>query len=169
MANPIIIPSDANLQTSDITTNNVSTSKHGFVPKAPNDTAKFLRGDATWDTPAGGGGLPAFTVSFNGNLYVSTSAYGFIDFVDTKTITRVDIQVGTAPTDATLIVDIHKNGTTIFTTQSNRPMITTGNTEGYTTTIEVAGLVDGDRLEFFVDQVGSTVAGANLGIRVSYS
>ena len=42
---------DANLSTSDITTNDVTTSKHGFVPKAPNDTTKFLRGDATWDVP----------------------------------------------------------------------------------------------------------------------
>lgn len=32
----------------DNTTNDVSTSKHGYVPKAPNDTTKFLRGDATW-------------------------------------------------------------------------------------------------------------------------
>jgi hypothetical protein len=42
---------DANLSTSDITTNDVSTSKHGFVPKAPNDTTRFLRGDATWNVP----------------------------------------------------------------------------------------------------------------------
>lgn len=42
---------DANLSTSDITTNNVSTTKHGFTPKAPNDATKFLRGDATWDVP----------------------------------------------------------------------------------------------------------------------
>lgn len=54
-ANIKALVSDANLSTSDITTNNVSTSKHGFVPKAPNDTAKFLRGDGTWaTTPAGG-------------------------------------------------------------------------------------------------------------------
>lgn len=56
MANPIIIPSDANLQTSDITTNDVSTSKHGFCPKGTNTGTKFLRDDATWATPAGGGG-----------------------------------------------------------------------------------------------------------------
>jgi len=49
------IVTDANLTTSDITTNNVSTTKHGFVPKAPNDTTKFLRGDGTWDVPASGG------------------------------------------------------------------------------------------------------------------
>jgi nitrogen fixation protein len=33
---------------SDVTTNNVSITKHGFAPKAPNDVTKFLRGDATW-------------------------------------------------------------------------------------------------------------------------
>ena len=42
---------------SDNTTNDVSISKHGFVPKAPNDTAKFLRGDAAWAAlPAAGSG-----------------------------------------------------------------------------------------------------------------
>lgn len=36
----------------DITTNNVSTSKHGYVPKAPNDTAKLLDGSGSWATGA---------------------------------------------------------------------------------------------------------------------
>lgn len=35
----------------DNTTQDVSTTKHGYVPKAPNDTTKFLRGDATWAVP----------------------------------------------------------------------------------------------------------------------
>ena len=42
------------LALSDVTTNNVSTTKHGFAPKAPNDTSKFLRGDGTWAVPSGG-------------------------------------------------------------------------------------------------------------------
>jgi hypothetical protein len=40
--------SEAALLLSGVTTNNVSTTKHGFVPKAPNDLLKFLRGDGTW-------------------------------------------------------------------------------------------------------------------------
>jgi len=40
------------LSLSDVTTGNVSTSKHGFVPKAPDDTGKFLRGDGTWAAAA---------------------------------------------------------------------------------------------------------------------
>lgn len=42
---------DSELSLSDITTNDVSTTKHGFAPKAPDDTTKFLRGDGTWSTP----------------------------------------------------------------------------------------------------------------------
>ena len=43
------------LSLSDVTTGDVSTTKHGFAPKAPNDTSKYLRGDGTWAVPAGGG------------------------------------------------------------------------------------------------------------------
>lgn len=41
---------EAKMILADNTTNDVSISKHGFVPKAPNDTTKFLRGDGTWAT-----------------------------------------------------------------------------------------------------------------------
>jgi len=41
----------------DNTNLNVSTSAHGLAPKAPNDTAKFLRGDGTWAVPTGGGDM----------------------------------------------------------------------------------------------------------------
>lgn len=46
---------DATLSTSDITTNNVSTSKHGFAPKAPNDATKYLDGTGAYSVPAGSG------------------------------------------------------------------------------------------------------------------
>jgi hypothetical protein len=45
--------SDANLAVTDVTTNNVSTSKHGFVPKAPNNAAKSLNGAGAWTVPSG--------------------------------------------------------------------------------------------------------------------
>jgi hypothetical protein len=47
---------DATLPTSDITTNNVSTTKHGFAPKLPNDATKYLDGTGAYSVPAGGGG-----------------------------------------------------------------------------------------------------------------
>lgn len=44
---------DSDLSTSDITTNNVSTTKHGFAPKAPNDASKFLDGTGAYSVPGG--------------------------------------------------------------------------------------------------------------------
>jgi hypothetical protein len=41
---------DANLSTTDTTANNSSTSKHGFLPKLPNDSLKVMRGNGTWGT-----------------------------------------------------------------------------------------------------------------------
>lgn len=38
---------ESQLSTSDVTTANVSSSKHGFAPKSPADAAKFLNGGAT--------------------------------------------------------------------------------------------------------------------------
>jgi hypothetical protein len=40
--------SEAAMVLSDVTTNDVSTTKHGLVPKAPNVTSQVLRGDGTW-------------------------------------------------------------------------------------------------------------------------
>lgn len=42
------------LSLSDNTTQNSSSTKHGFLPKLSNDTAEFLRGDGTWAAPAEG-------------------------------------------------------------------------------------------------------------------
>lgn len=53
--------SDANLDVSDITTNNVTISAHGFCPKSDNDVTKFLQADnpPDWAVPDHGslGGL----------------------------------------------------------------------------------------------------------------
>ena len=47
---------EGDLALTNITTANVSITKHGFAPIAPNDTAQFLRGDGSWSA------LPASTI-----------------------------------------------------------------------------------------------------------
>ncbi len=67
---------EAGLSLSDNTTGDVSTAKHGFAPKAPNDTAKYLRGDGTWAAvPAGSGTEKQVTIANN-----SSDASHDIDF-----------------------------------------------------------------------------------------
>ena len=46
---------DATLPFSDITTNNASILKHGFLPKLPNSTLVYLNGVGLWAIPAGTG------------------------------------------------------------------------------------------------------------------
>jgi len=45
--------SDATISTTDITTNNVSITKHGFAPKAPNIATQYLDGTGAYSTPTG--------------------------------------------------------------------------------------------------------------------
>lgn len=85
-----------------------------------------------------------------------------------RTITGVYLHIDTAPTGAALIVDVNVNGTTIFTTQSNRPQIAAGAYSGNSTTIEAATWANGEYITADVDQIGSTIAGSNLTIMVLY-
>jgi hypothetical protein len=78
------------------------------------------------------------------------------------TITNVRASVGTAPTDASLVADVHLNGTTIFTTQGNRPTITTGAYTDLTSAPDVTAIAANDYLTLDVSAVGSSVAGADL-------
>jgi len=87
----------------------------------------------------------------------------------TLTVSKVFLAVGTAPTGAAIIVDIHKSGTTIFTTQGNRPQIAVGEHTGYTTTIDITTLEDGEYLTADIDQIGSAVVGEDLTVHVVYS
>jgi len=84
------------------------------------------------------------------------------------TFRRIALVVETAPTGADLIVDINLNGTTIFSTQANRPKIVAGATQGNTTTFNTLTFAAGDLLRIDIDQIGSSVAGADLWIGVEY-
>jgi hypothetical protein len=83
------------------------------------------------------------------------------------TIMAVRASVGTAPTGSALVVDVNKNGVTIFTTQGNRPSIpAAGNTSGKVANMDVTALADGDYLTVDVDQVGSTTPGSDLTVQI---
>lgn len=91
------------------------------------------------------------------------------------TLKHVRLYCTTAPTGTTstpitgeaLVVDVNKNGTTVFTTQANRPSITaSANSETATTAPDVTAVAAGDRITVDIDFVGSLVAGADLVVNV---
>lgn len=82
-------------------------------------------------------------------------------------ITDIRAYLDTAPTGATFIIDVNKNGTTVFTTQGSRPTIAISGNASTTTAPDVTAVAAGDRITYDVDQVGSTIAGSDLYVSIS--
>lgn len=90
----------------------------------------------------------------------------------TLTIVGVWLSAGVQPTGAPILVDVHKNGTTIFTTQANRPTVAAATNGGtISATPNVTAFAQGDYLTIDIDQVGSTIAGGFLtgGVVLTYA
>lgn len=64
---------DSDLSLSDITTNNATTARHGFVPKLPNDATKFYNGVGAFAVPASGGGGAASIQDNGTTVYIALS------------------------------------------------------------------------------------------------
>ena len=76
--------------------------------------------------------------------------------------------VTVAPVGASATWDINKNGTTIFTTQADRPKILTTATSGAEATPAITRFEVGDVLTVDCDVVGSGTAGTNCTLSIRY-
>ncbi len=121
--------------------------------------------------PAGADGADGAThvvipFSHAGNAVVGSGTMRY--YVDqTWTISTVRASVNVAPTGAALIVDVNKNGTTIFTTQGNRPQIAVSTNTDVSGAPDVTSLASGDYLTVDIDQIGSTIAGSDLVVTIT--
>lgn len=142
---------------------------HGTAPSAPTNgdvwtttTAPYARINGTTKS------LIEKAVPFTqaGTLATGTGKARF--YVEEACVIKsVRASVNTAPTGAAILVDVNKNGTTIWSTQGNRPTIAiSGFTSGSVTNMNTTALAAGDYLTVDIDQVGSTVAGADLTVTV---
>ncbi|HTK39495.1 MAG TPA: hypothetical protein VL362_01380 [Patescibacteria group bacterium] len=118
------------------------------------------------DAAVAGARLPAY--SFSGALEVTAGTHRFYnDSGQSWTINSVRASVGTPPTGSTVLVDINVDGTTIFTTQANRPTIADGGyTSGKITTMDIITVADGSYLTVDIDQIGTTTPGNDLTVQV---
>lgn len=80
------LPTDATLSTSDVTTNNASTSKHGFLKKLDNTATHFMDGTGAWDA-VGDADLAITDVTTNN---ATTSAHGFLKKLDNNAAHYMD-------------------------------------------------------------------------------
>lgn len=148
----------------------------------PNPGVAKINGVAVSGTPAAGQVLVATgssaaswqgdpvqaSFSYSGALAVLTGTDRFYNLTGrTLTVSQVVASVGTAPAGASIIVDVRKNGSTIFTTTANRPSISAGSNFGTNGgTPDVPTIANGEYWTVDVVQVGSTTAGASLTVQV---
>jgi len=101
-----------------------------------------------------------------GTLTATDNASYEVPVPDPWVCERVYINVKTAPSGASLIVDVNLDGTTIFTTQGNRPTITAASTTGNSGKPDVVVFAKNQILSIDIDQIGSSVAGADLIVEI---
>ena len=106
--------------------------------------------------------------SIQGTLAVGADVVPRIIFPHGGTIIRVDASVITAPTGAALRVDLEKNGANSIFDTNDYVEIAIAATEGNSTDMVAVHsvLAAGDYLTVDIDQVGSTIAGADLSVSI---
>ena len=130
-------------------------------------TAKIAAGAVT-PTELGAYGRGAYVWSVAGTQSTGTNKGIVYKAPFAGTWTGGYIVCKTAPTGASLIFDVNKAGTTIFTTQANRPTIAAAATSGTIVAPDVTAIAAGDEFTIDCDQVGSTVAGADVTLILAY-
>lgn len=109
--------------------------------------------------------IEVYTFSVTGAVTVATGKSRMY-LEGSYTVETIRVAANTAPTGAALIVDVNKNGTTIFTTQGNRPQVAASANSGTSNSPDVLTFASGDYITVDVDQIGSTVAGSDLTVTV---
>lgn len=115
--------------------------------------------------PAGSGNIGVIGFGYSTTLSGGLSLPVRMHAPWAGTITNVTATVSTAPTVSAIIIDINKNGTTIFTTQGNRPTIAAGTNDDLSSTPDITVVAENDVFTCDIDQVGVS-PGAGLVIQV---
>ncbi len=133
---------------------NISTSK-----------LQFSHDGTTYKDIGAGTATPTFTIV--GTLVVGTDLTPLLIAPIALTIKKAFARIKTAPAGASIIIDINKNGTSIWAVnQANRLTIAAAANSATQTSFDTSSLAEGDYLTLDVDQVGSTTAGADLTVEL---
>jgi hypothetical protein len=127
--------------------------------------------DGTGKVPSAQLPAPAIIMqsfSSTGTIVVETGVHRLYNNRATAwVISGIRASVGTAPTGASIIIDIKVNGTTIFTTQANRPTIAASAfASAYVTNMDITAVASGAYVTVDVAQVGSTIPGSDLTVQL---
>lgn len=111
-----------------------------------------------------------YTFTYSGPVALLTGT-SRLYFDNAATVLSVRASVGTAPTGSSLIVDVLKNGTTLWNvTPANKPAIAiSGFTSGAVANMDTTAISAGDYLTLDITQIGSTIPGSDLVVTIRVS
>lgn len=154
---------ESNISLSDNTTNNVSITKHWFVPKAPNNTWLFLSWDWTWRTPPSGWGWSALLDI----IYCDNLISWRIKIQPVRasiSVSSTDFYIKERPIGSDIIVKIYKNWTEIVSQNITPTGWTLTNWYYIFNNTTAFSVVSTDILDYKITQVGSSFAWYDLMI-----
>jgi hypothetical protein len=106
--------------------------------------------------------IEPYIFSHGGNLVVQVGGHPLPITDGTFAIESIAARLGVAPTGSSAILDVNKNGTSVFVSAGDRPTIIDGGTVATVGSWNNVTYTTGDYLSIDIDQVGSAVTGANL-------
>lgn len=109
--------------------------------------------------------IEPYVLSANGVVTVKVGTSKIV-MENACVVDTVRAYVTTAPAGGPLKIDINKNGSTIYGTQTNQPTIATGANSALGGPASGAMFAAGDVLSVDVDSVGSTTPGSDLTVTV---
>lgn len=156
---------EADFSLTDVTTANVTTSAHGFVPKSPNDATKFLNGanPPAWAVPAGGTVSPTTLTQTNfvlNTVYTNGSQSALL-----KAATSLTTAAVTGDSSLDLMCD-QAGGTTFALLSRNGIGTTIAVTLAQTYTNTIAGVIAASATYYFTNSsagsgnIASIIAGS---------
>jgi len=108
------------------------------------------------------------TVFTQGPVLAVTTGLFEVSFEHDVTILEIEARVAVAPTGSTVVVDVNKDGVTLYTTQASRPTIATA-TKAHTTTPDITSVSAGEAVTVDIDQKDSNDVAVNLSVIVRYT
>jgi len=145
--------SGASITTADLLDSQAATSGSLLV-------SRTAGAEPEWKTP-----LSSMVWFIDGGLTVNATGSAIFTMPFGFTVSTGSLRVNVAPTGSAIIVDINRNGTSIFST--NPQINADATTSAKSGVLSATNLSVGDEISVAIDQVGSTTAGSGLTIMLN--
>jgi hypothetical protein len=131
-------------------------------------------GNGVWRLDASGIGIgtgdkPQETVFYyGGNLQLGSDTGGKWTAWEDAQIIGVRLTANTAPVGGPVVMDVKKDGVSIYTTTANRPTLLEGETEQLVALPDDVDILQGEKITVDIVNIGTTTPGADVTLQIRF-